>query len=244
MLHTNVAAVVQHGADYYNSQREVTCVDDGGGMACTGQSRLSLWGGAGYLGLLLVAPPRPGWSPSAVATCPRRRAIRAPRGRGVQLGNVTQAPAPGNRKLLRLEVRNAETPDRAQAGVDQDPGEDGSGVHRAAEPGEVRGPAHGLPGGRLPQHLRVLGGPRGDLPHRRRPVHPALRLLPDRHRQAAAAGPRRAPPGGRVGAEDAAALRHHHRRRPRRPRRRRCLAVRRDRARDPRAQPRHRASRT
>ena len=23
-------------------------------MACTGQSRLSLWGGAGYLGLLLV----------------------------------------------------------------------------------------------------------------------------------------------------------------------------------------------
>jgi ABC-2 type transport system permease protein len=55
MLHTNVAAVVQHGADYYNSQREVTCVDDGGGMECTGQSRLSLWGGAGYLGLLLVA---------------------------------------------------------------------------------------------------------------------------------------------------------------------------------------------
>ena len=47
-----------------------------------------------------------------------------------------------------------------------------------------RGPAHGVPGGRLPQHLRVLGGPRGHLPHRRRPVHPALRLLPDRHRQA------------------------------------------------------------
>ena len=35
-------------------------------------------------------------------------------------------------------------------------------------------------------------------------------------------------------------VRHHHRRRPRRPRRRRRLAVRRDRARDPRAQPRHR----
>ena len=50
--------------------------------------------------------------------------------------------------------------------------------------GEARGPAHGVRGGRLPQHLRVLGGPRGHLPHRRRPVHPALRLLPDRHRQA------------------------------------------------------------
>jgi lipoic acid synthetase len=31
-----------------------------------------------------------------------------------------------------------------------------------------RGPAHGVPGGGLPQHLRVLGGPRGHLPHRRR----------------------------------------------------------------------------
>ena len=118
--------------------------------------------------------------------------------------------------------------DRAQAGVDQDPRADGPGVHRAQGAGEVRGPAHGVPGGGLPQHLRVLGGPRGDLPHRRRPVHPALRLLPDRHRQAAAAGPRRAAPGGRERAEDAAALRHHHRRRPRRPARRRRLAVRRD----------------
>ncbi len=131
-------------------------------------------------------------------------------------------------------------PDRAQAGVDQDPREDGPGLHRAAEPREGRGPPHGVPGGRLPQHLRVLGGPRGDVPHRRRPVHPPLRLLPDRHRQAGAARPRRAAPGRRVGAEDAAALRHHHRRRPRRPARRRRLALRRDGARDPRAQPRHR----
>ena len=82
--------------------------------------------------------------------------------------------------------------------MDQDAGEDGPGVHRAAVAGEVRGAAHGLPGGGLPQHLRVLGGPRGDVPHRRRPVHPPLRLLPDRHRQAAAARPRRAAPGRRV----------------------------------------------
>ena len=26
----------------------------------------------------------------------------------------------------------------------------------------------------LPEHLRVLGRPRGDVPHRRRPVHAAL----------------------------------------------------------------------
>ena len=64
--------------------------------------------------------------------------------------------------------------------------------------GQARGAAHGLPGGRLPQHLRMLGGPRGDLPHRRRPVHPAVRLLPDRHRQAGRPRPRRAAPGRRV----------------------------------------------
>ena len=149
-------------------------------------------------------------------------------------------PAPEGRKLLRLEVRNAETPIERKPEWIKTRAKMGPEYNAAPEPGEGRGPAHGLPGGRLPQHLRVLGGPRGHLPHRRRPVHPPLRLLPDRHRQAAAARPRRAAPGRGVGAEDGAALRHHHRRRPRRPRRRRRLAVRRDRARDPRAQPRHR----
>lgn len=48
-------------------------------------------------------------------------------------------------------------------------------------------------------------------------MHPPLRLLPDRHRQAGPTRPRRAPSRRRVGAEDGAALRHHHRRRPRRP---------------------------
>ena len=149
----------------------------------------------------------------------RRPKLGAPRWRKV--AGVTQAPhLPPTRHSQAPAPRGPQRrdPHRAQAGVDQDPGEDGPGVHRPPEPREVRGAAHGVPGGRLPQHLRVLGGPRGDLPHRRRPVHPALRLLPDRHRQAAAAGPRRAAPRGRVRAEDGPALRHHHRRRPRRPR--------------------------
>ena len=109
-----------------------------------------------------------------------------------------------------------------------------------AEPGEARGPAHRLPGGRLPQHLRVLGGPRGHLPHRRRPVHPPLRLLPDRHRQAAAARPRRAAPGRRVGPDDGPALRHRHRRRPRRPADDGAWLYAETVRADPRAQPRHR----
>src|SRR5690606_24595892 len=57
-------------------------------------------------------------------------------------------------------------PDRAQAGVDQDPRQDGSRVHGAAVAREERGPAHRVPGSGVPQHLRVLGGPRSDEPRR------------------------------------------------------------------------------
>src|SRR3954451_12182510 len=97
-------------------------------------------------------------------------------------GHVGWAGDPGplpqrhSRRSQAAAARGAQRadPDRTQARVDQDPGEDGAGVHRAARSGEVGGPAHRVPGGRLPQHLRVLGGPRGDLPDRRRPVHPTL----------------------------------------------------------------------
>ena len=118
--------------------------------------------------------------------------------------------------------------------------EDGSGVHAAQRDGEVRGTAHRLPGSRLPQHLRVLGGPRGHLPHRRRAVHPPVRLLPDRHRQAGRPRPRRASPGRRVGAADGPALLDHHRCGPRRPRRRRRVALRRDHPSGARPEPGHR----
>ena len=94
------------------------------------------------------------------------------------------AVAPDGRKMLRLEVRNSQTPIERKPEWIKTRAKMGPEYTAAAEAGEERGPAHGLPGGRLSQHLRVLGGPRGDLPHRRRPVHPALRLLPDRHRQA------------------------------------------------------------
>ena len=94
------------------------------------------------------------------------------------------AVAPDGRKMLRLEVRNSQTPIERKPEWIKTRAKMGPEYTQAAEPREERGPAHGVPGGGLSQHLRVLGGPRGDLPHRRRPVHPALRLLPDRHRQA------------------------------------------------------------
>ena len=51
---------------------------------------------------------------------------------------------------------------------------------------------HGVRGGRLPEHLRVLGRRHGHVHDQRRAVHPGLRLLPRRHAPAAAARPRRA----------------------------------------------------
>ena len=45
-------------------------------------------------------------------------------------------------------------------------------------------PAHGVRGGGLPQHLRVLGRPHGHVHDPRRAVHPRVRLLPRRHPQA------------------------------------------------------------
>src|SRR5580693_4864128 len=98
-------------------------------------------------------------------------------------------------------------PDRAQAAVDQDPAAHRAGLHRAEGPGPQRGPAHRLRGGRLPEYLRVLGRPRGHLPHRRGPVHPPVLLLSGRHRQAAAAGCGRAPAGRGVGRRDGAEVR-------------------------------------
>ena len=56
-------------------------------------------------------------------------------------------------------------------------------------------PAHRVRGGRLPEHLRVLGRPHRHVHDPRRPLHPRVRVLPRRHPQAAAARPRRA---GRV----------------------------------------------
>ena len=72
------------------------------------------------------------------------------------------------------------------------------------------GGLHGVRGGRLPQHLRVLGG-LGTFLIGGEQLHPPLRLLPDRHRQARRAGPGRTAPGGRVGAHHGPALLHGHR---------------------------------
>ncbi|CAM5341051.1 Lipoyl synthase OS=Streptomyces gougerotii OX=53448 GN=lipA PE=3 SV=1 [Streptomyces diastaticus subsp. diastaticus] len=77
------------------------------------------------------------------------------------------AVAPDGRKMLRLEVRNSQTPierkpewikTRAKMGPEYNELQKlvkSEGLHTVCQEA------------RLPQHLRVLGGPRGHLPHRR-----------------------------------------------------------------------------
>ena len=65
-------------------------------------------------------------------------------------------------------------------------------------------PRHGLRGGRLPEHLRVLGRRHGDLHDQRRALHASLRLLPGRHAPPAAARPGRARARRRGGRPDGA----------------------------------------
>ena len=153
-------------------------------------------------------------------------------GHGTYPGGVVLAPE--GRRLLRIEARNSQVPIERKPEWIKTRLRTGPEYTALKELVRGQGPAHGLRGGGLPQHLRVLGGPRGHVPDRRRRLHPAVRLLPDRHRQAGAARYRRAAPGGRVGRRDGPALRHGHRGGPRRPARRRRLAVRPDLRGDPR----------
>lgn len=71
------------------------------------------------------------------------------------------------RRLLRLEVRNAQTP------IERKPPWIKTRARIGPEYTELKnlvrreGLHIGLRGGRLPQHLRMLGGPRSHLPDRR-----------------------------------------------------------------------------
>ena len=71
-------------------------------------------------------------------------------------------------------------------------------TYRAAASDDARPrPRHGVRGGGLPEHLRVLGRRHRHLHDQRRALHPGLRLLPGRHPPPRAARPGRARAGGR-----------------------------------------------
>lgn len=87
------------------------------------------------------------------------------------------------RKLLRIEARNAETPIERKPPWIKTRMRTGPEYQRIKELVGNEGLHTVCQEARVPEHLRVLGGPRSHVPHRWRAVHPALRLLSDRHRQ-------------------------------------------------------------
>ena len=91
---------------------------------------------------------------------------------------------------------------------------------------KARGPAHGLPGGGLPERRRVLGARHRHVHDPRRHLHAPLRLLQRQDRQADVERPARAAARRALGGADGAAPRGDHERRPRRPARLRRLRLR------------------
>ena len=88
-----------------------------------------------------------------------------------------------------------------------------------------REPAHGLPGGGLPQRRRVLGARHRHVHDPRRHLHAPLRLLQRQDRQADVERPAGAAARRPLDREAGPAARGHHERRPRRPARLRRLGL-------------------
>ncbi len=125
--------------------------------------------------------------------------------------------APEGRKLLRLEIRNAETP------IERKPNWIKTRAKMGPEYTQLKGlvKREGLhtvcEEAGCPNIYECWGRPRSHLPDRRRAVHTPLRLLPDRHRQARSPRPRRAPSRRGKRSGHGPSVLHDHRRRPRRP---------------------------
>ncbi len=118
-------------------------------------------------------------------------------------------------------------------GLDQGADAVGRELPRPQGPAARPQPQHGVRGGALPEHGRVLGAAHRDRDDPRRRLHPGVRLLRDQDRQAHVVRRRRAAPGGRGGRGHAPRPRRRHLGGTRRPARRRGRRLRRDHPRAP-----------
>ena len=123
----------------------------------------------------------------------RRVAARAddlaPFSRGDGPGEHRSAPARATARSVRLGPAGrgrrrprASTIDEPQARVDAGQGRASAPTYRRLRAHDARPrPRHRVRGGRLPEHLRVLGRRHRHVHDQRRALHPGLRLLPGRH---------------------------------------------------------------
>ena len=151
-------------------------------------------------------------------------AARAPDGRG-RVSTRSRARTRAARACSSMgEVRPFR---ERKPRVVQAPGAGRPALPRAARHDRGPGPAHGLPGGRLPEHRRVLGARHRHVHDPRRHLHAPLRLLQRQDGQAHPRRSARAAARRAVGQADGPAPRGHHERRPRRPARPRARRLRR-----------------
>ena len=134
---------------------------------------------------------------------------------------------PGGMDVLQRARPRRAAAARAQAAVVQGAAAGRRALPRADRADPLGEPAHGLPGGGLPERRRVLGARHGDVHDPRRHVHAPLRLLQRQDRQADLERPARAGARGALDRAHGAAPRGHHLGRPRRPPRQGRLGVRR-----------------
>ena len=121
---------------------------------------------------------------------PRGRCVGRLRGRPpgsrCTAGPPRRTPAAGGERPLLRRLRQAGWPSRRRAcgsanRLAPGPGPDGRGLPEPRPDDPRPRSGHGLRGGGLSEHLRVLGRGHGDVHGQRRPVHPCLRVLPGRH---------------------------------------------------------------
>ena len=117
---------------------------------------------------------------------PGRRVAQSPddlapftRGAADRRAGAPARPAGGRGRRVDGRSRGA------APGVDEGPRPLRRRVPRAEAARARPRPAHGVRGGRLPEHLRVLGRSHGHVHDPRRPLHAGVRVLPGRHPQAA-----------------------------------------------------------
>ena len=115
-------------------------------------------------------------------------------GRDREAGGTGAPPRPPGRGRCHRGAGDL----RAQARLAAGQGHASAPTYLASQADDARPRArHGVRGGRLPEHLRVLGRRHGHVHDQRRALHPGLRLLPGRHPPTRGARPRRARAGRR-----------------------------------------------
>ena len=139
-------------------------------------------------------PPRRLGCSTTLVTLARPSYARAGERRAARKHQTRSRANPGGMDVLKVLGSDVRPLRERKPSWFKVPAPGGKQVPRAAQPHLRREPQHGLPGGRVPEHRRLLGARHRDVHDPRRHVHAPLRVLPRQDRQADVERPARARP--------------------------------------------------